>query len=101
MTTPLTVHLPFNRDILGAEFSPAKRGDKPDQHRGHWILVQGQNLLVAPDGDELPAAHRRLPRLPLDGVAPFWLGTYRDEPCWVVPIAAERDRRRPGSRARR
>jgi len=30
MTTPLTVHLPFNRDILGAEFTPAKRGDKPE-----------------------------------------------------------------------
>jgi NAD+ diphosphatase len=87
MTTPLTVHLPFNRDILGAAFSPAKRGDKPARGRGHWILVQGQNLIVAPDG-----AGFRLPTgdcpVPLDGSAPFWLGTYQDEPCWVVPVAA-------------
>jgi NAD+ diphosphatase len=87
MTTPLTVHLPFNRDILGATFSPAKRGDKPAHERGHWILVQGQSLLVAPDG-----AGFRLPAgecpVPLDGGPPFWLGTYRDEPCWVVPVAA-------------
>ena len=72
MTTPLTVHLPFNRDILGAEFSPAKRGGKPDQHRGHWILVQGQNLLVAPEGDSFRLPTGDCP-VPLDGVAPFWL----------------------------
>ena len=88
MTTPLTVHLPFNRDVLGAEFSPAKRGGKPDTHRGHWILVQGQNLLVAPEGDSFRLPTGDCP-VSLDGVAPFWLGTYRDEPCWVVPIAAE------------
>ncbi len=88
MTTPLTVHLPFNRDILGAEFTPAKRGDKPGDGRGHWVLVQGQNLLVEPDG-----AGFRLPAgdcpVPLDGTAPFWLGTYRDSPCWVVPVAGD------------
>jgi NAD+ diphosphatase len=88
MTTPLTVHLPFNRDILGVEFSPAKRGGKPDQHRGHWILVQGQSLLVAPEGDTFRLPTGDCP-VSLDGAAPFWLGTYRDEPCWVVPIAAE------------
>ena len=73
MATPLSVHLPFNREILGATFSPAKRGDKPADERGHWLLVQGQNLLVAPDGDgfRLPAGDCPLP---LDA-APFWLGT--------------------------
>ena len=49
MTTPLTVHLPFNRDILGQDFLPAKRGDTPAKTEGHWILVQGQNLLVVAD----------------------------------------------------
>ena len=88
MTTPLTVHLPFNRDILGVEFSPAKRGDKPAEAEGHWILVQGQNLLVAPEGDSFRLPTGACP-VPLDGAAPFWLGTYRDEPCWVVPVAAE------------
>ena len=87
VTTPLTVHLPFNRDILGGEFAPAKRGDKPADGRGHWILVQGQHLLVVPDGEG-----HRLPEgdcpLPLDA-EPFWLGTYRGAPCWVVPVAAD------------
>jgi NAD+ diphosphatase len=88
MTTPLTVHLPFNRDILGAEFAPAKRGDKPTTAEGHWILVQGQNLLVVPDGDSFRLPTGRCP-VALDDAAPFWLGTYRDAPCWVVPIGAE------------
>jgi NAD+ diphosphatase len=88
MTTPLTVQLPFNRDILGAAFTPAKRGGKPAGEDGYWILVQDQNLLVVAEAGDL-----RLPRgacpLPLDGRPPFWLGTYEDVPCWVVPLAAD------------
>ena len=89
MTTPLTVQLPFNRDILGAAFTPAKRGDKPATARGHWLLVQEQNLLVAPAADggfALPCGECPVP---LDEVPPFWLGTYRGEPVWVVPLAPE------------
>ena len=84
MTTPLTVHLPFNRDILGVTFAPAKRGGKPPAERGHWLLVQGQSLLVTPD--------LRLPEgdcpLPLEAT-PFWLGIYHDAPLWVVPVAGD------------
>ena len=87
MTTPLTVHLPYNRDILGADFMPAKRGEKPAKTRGHWRPVQGQTL---PHAGRLrpPSAQRRLPP-PARGAAPFWLGTYHDAPCWVVPVAAD------------
>ena len=87
MTTPLTVHLPFNRDILGAAFTPAKRGTKPPPgERGHWILVQDQSLLVVPEAAGFRLPHGDCP-LPLEA-APFWLGTYRDAPCWVVPVAS-------------
>jgi NAD+ diphosphatase len=88
MTTPLTVQLPFNRDILGREFTPAKRGGKPAGERGHWILAQEQNLLVVPDGGSFRLPHGDCP-LPPNGGPPFWLGTYRDEPVWVVPVAAD------------
>ena len=27
--------------------------------------------------------------MPLEPAPPFWLGTYRDEPCWVVALAPE------------
>jgi NAD+ diphosphatase len=88
MATPLSVHLPFNREILGATFSPAKRGDKPADERGHWLLVQGQALLVTPDGDSFRLPTGKCP-LPLDADPPFWLGTYLGQPCWVVPVPAE------------
>ena len=50
MTTPLTVNLPFNRDCIGASFVPAKKGTKPPDRRGHWLIVQDQMLIVQPDG---------------------------------------------------
>jgi NAD+ diphosphatase len=93
MTTPLTVHLPFNRDVLGAAFAPAKRGGKPPAERGRWLLVQGQSLLVTSDL-QLPTGDCPLPV----EQPPFWLGTWHDEPCWVVPVAA--DAAVPGGLAR-
>ena len=74
MTTPLTVQLPFNRDILGAAFTPAKRGGKPGGDRGHWILVQEQSLLVVPHGATFQLPRGTCP-VPLNGPAPFWHGT--------------------------
>jgi NAD+ diphosphatase len=84
----MTVYLPFNRDCLRSNFVPAKTGATPPAPRGHWLLVQGQNLIVEPDGSSFRLPAGDCP-VPLDGTAPFWLGTYRDEPCWVVPVPAE------------
>src|SRR2546428_11694485 len=76
--------MPYNRDILGVTFAQANRGGKPPAERGHWLLVQGQSLLVTPD--------LRLPegdcQLPLEAT-PFWLGIYHDAPLWVVPVAGD------------
>jgi NAD+ diphosphatase len=88
MTTPLTVQLPFNRDILGRDFTPAKRGGKPAGARGHWILAQEQNVLVVAEGEGFRLPHGACPTAP-SGAEPFWLGTYRDEPVWVVPLAPD------------
>jgi NAD+ diphosphatase len=90
MTTPLSVYLPFNRDCVGSDFEPAKKGGKPPDHEGHWLIVQNQGLLVVPDGDgfRLPSGARPPA---LDGMcgAPFWLGTFRDTPCWVLELPRE------------
>src|SRR5581483_2046909 len=87
--TPLSVNLPFNRDILGAAFTPAKRGGKPSAAGGHWILVQDQNLLVAPDAETFRLPHGACPLAGGPTAAPFWLGTYHDEPCWVLPVPGD------------
>ena len=85
MTTPLTVQLPFNRDILGDVFTPAKRGGAPGDRRGHWLLMQEQNLLVVPDDGGFRLPHGECPR-PLDATSALWLGTYHGTPCWVVAV---------------
>ena len=86
--TPHSVYLPFNRDCLRGSFEPAKRGTKPPDHVGHWLLVQEQGLLVKGEGDTmlLPSGE-----CPLGGgeerPAPFWLGTLDGVPCWTLPVA--------------
>jgi len=87
VTTPLSVYLPFNREVLGAEFEPAKQGGTPPETTGLWLLVQDQELLVVPDGDgfRLPSG---APPTGLEGAAKehFWLGTWRGEPCWTAAV---------------
>ncbi len=51
-TTPLSVYLPFNREVLGTDFAPGKGGSVPKEGDGNWVLVQDQNLLVVPDGEQ-------------------------------------------------
>ena len=94
MTTPLSVHLPFNRDCIGARFAPAKHGTKPPDPIGHWLLVQDQRLIVVPDGAALRLPTGLLPAGFSDArVSPFWLGTLDGTECWVG--ALERDVKLP------
>jgi len=86
VTTPLTVNLPFNRDCIGASFLPAKKGTKPPERRGHWLIVQDQKLIVQADGEgfRFPTGARPAG---IDGTsAPFWLGTLGQTECWVVSL---------------
>jgi NAD+ diphosphatase len=86
--TPLTVHLPFNRDLLGAAFVPAKRGTKAPAEIGHWLVVQEQALIVAPEGPVADGRHclptNSLPAALAGTDPPLWLGTLDGTPCWVV-----------------
>ena len=92
--TPDTVYLPFNRDSLGKDFVPAKRGGPPPGRRGHWFVVQEQGLVVSSDGHELSVPVGERPP-GFDGLTePLWLGTLRGTPCWAASLA--RDARLPG-----
>jgi len=91
MTTPLSVYLPFNIDCLRGAFAPAKRGTKPPTERGSWLIIQGQKLLVVPDGDRfrLPSGARPAK---LDGALgeAIWLGTLGgDTECWVAALPGD------------
>ena len=88
--TPLSVYLPFNRDVIGRAFEPAKSGGPVPPKTGRWLLVQEQNLVVsgAPDDPRLPSG--ALPA-PLDSALgePLWLGTWEGEPVWTAALAPD------------
>jgi NAD+ diphosphatase len=86
--TPHSVYLPFNRECLKTTFEPAKRGTKPPEAEGHWLIVQDQGLLVCRSGDAFTLPGGACP-VDVDGgrVAPFWLGTLDGTPCWTLPFA--------------
>jgi len=89
MTTPLSVYLPFNRECIGDAFEPAKKGGKPPEAEGHWLIVQNQGLIVVPEGEGFRLPTGRRPAA-LDGSGePFWLGTFKGTPCWVAELPRE------------
>ena len=87
MTTPLSVYLPFNRECIGEAFEPAKKGGKPPETEGHWLIVQNQALIVVPEGEGFRLPNGKRPAV-LDGQPgePLWLGTFKDTPCWVAEL---------------
>jgi NAD+ diphosphatase len=85
--TPLTVYLPFNRDCLRGEFTPAKGGGTPPEPRGRWLIVQEQTLVVVPDGSGFRLPEGEAPKALGDALGrPYWLGSWADVPCWVAGL---------------
>ncbi len=85
-TTPLTVYLPFNIDCLNGGFVSAKGGGIVPDQSGHWLIVQNQSL-VLPEGPDLAPTFGALPEVFRDKLGtPFWLGHWRESPCWVAGL---------------
>jgi NAD+ diphosphatase len=87
MLRPDPVYLPFNRDCLGEAFVPAKHATAPAEPTGHWVIVQEQGLVVAPEGDAWQLPRGALPA-GLDGRCgtPLHLGTLGGTPCWTASL---------------
>jgi len=88
--TPLSVYLPFNRDVLGATFEPAKTGGAIPPKTGCWLLVQEQSLVVSGAADDPRPLTGALPAA-LEGAVrdPLWLGTWEGEPVWTAALAPD------------
>src|SRR5262249_5455051 len=87
--TPLSVYLPFNREVLGREFEPGKHASVPKEGEGPWALVQDPSLLVTSEHEQFSLPRGGCPAAP-GGASPIWLGNWNSTPCWVLPIEKER-----------
>jgi NAD+ diphosphatase len=88
--TPLSVYLPFNRDVLGESFVSAKGGTAPSAREGHWLLVREQSLLVkGGTGEPVLPEGPLAPDLAAALAPPIWLGTWRGAPVWVAAVPAD------------
>jgi NAD+ diphosphatase len=89
-STPLSVYLPFNREVLGTAFSPAKSGGQVPPKTGRWLLVQEQALIVTGAAEDPRPASGALPAALEPAVKePVWLGTWDGEPVWTAALAAD------------
>ena len=83
--TTMAAHLPFNRESLKGEFVPAKQGGQPDQQSGHWLIVQGNALVVTAEAPRWCLPSGPLPPAFAGTIEPpLWIGTYRGVPCWAA-----------------
>lgn len=84
---PLSVYLPFNREVLRDAFVSSKELDGPwPDPVGYWLLVQHQGLLVLPDGDGFRLPEGELPASLAGRCRPQLLGTLRGVPCWAASV---------------
>jgi NAD+ diphosphatase len=88
--TPLAANLPFNRESLGGEFVPAKRGGQVPEQEGHWLIIQDNALIATPAAPEWCLPFGRMPaEFAGATLPPLLLGAYRGVPCWAAALPRE------------
>ena len=83
MAYPEAINLPFNGEIISSRFVQRKPGEIETTRAGYWVLLQGENLLLAEGAlyrGELPEEFSP------DGALLF--GEWDGEPVRVVTVAA-------------
>jgi NAD+ diphosphatase len=87
MRYPATVNLPFNHEVIRESFVPLLPGaDQPDGE-GHWLLLQGNALLVTAESGTYSLPAGELPAsLPLAG-EPLCIGFWRGMPLRLCAVS--------------
>lgn len=87
MLYPSTVNLPFNYEIIREGFVPLRFGDPLPSGPGWWLPIQGNSLVVFPEGDRL-CLHHGDQSAWLEGRDPLCIGTWRGEPLRAVSVGS-------------
>jgi NAD+ diphosphatase len=89
MRYPSTVNLPFNFDVIRTGFTPLRPGDTVPDEPGWWLLLQGNSMVVLPDGDGFRLPQGELPDWLEHKREPVCIGLWQGLPLRVVAISSK------------
>ncbi len=89
MRYPSTINLPFNYAVIREGFTPLRPGDSIPDGPGWWLPIQGNALVVLPDGEGVRLHQGELPGWLAGGREPLCIGTWRGEPLRAVSVGSK------------
>lgn len=89
MRYPSTVNLPFNYELIREGYAPLRPGDSAPAGPGWWLPIQGNSLVVLPDGAGFRLHFGELPVWLEGGRESFCIGTWRGAPLQAVSVGSK------------
>ncbi|HZV80818.1 MAG TPA: NAD(+) diphosphatase [Geobacteraceae bacterium] len=89
MRYPSTVNLPFNFDVIREGFRPLRPGDRAPGGPGWWLPIQGNSLLVLPEGEGFRLHHGEMPDWLEGGREPLCIGLWQGEPLYATAVSGK------------
>lgn len=89
MRYPSTVNLPFNFEIIRDGFVSLRPDGNALTGPGWWLPIQGNSLVVLPDGDGLKLHHGEIPPWLAGGREPLCIGLWQGDPLYAVPVSSK------------
>lgn len=81
-----TAGLPFNIDMLGADFIPRSPGGRLPDLPSYWIIVQGHSLVLLDDGRQQTLPQGKSPIRLASGQEPLCIGIWQGCPLRTFAI---------------
>jgi NAD+ diphosphatase len=88
MRYPSTINLPFNYDLIRHDFTPLHPGDQSPEGPGWWLPVQGNSLVVLPDGEGFRLHHGDMPEWGGGKGEPLCIGLWQGEPLRAMAVGS-------------
>jgi len=86
MRYPSTVNLPFNNEAIKDCFVPKPPGSPPPDGAGHWLILQGNTLIVSNDGGVLTLPFGSPPHFLTGTCEPLCIGTWQGHPLRIAAV---------------
>ncbi len=87
MRYPSTVDLPFNHEAVKEHFVPLAPGSRAPEGDGHWLILQGNSLIVSKTGEKLELPCGAAPGFLPETCKPLCIGLWQGLPLWMTAIS--------------